>query len=218
MKPGSDKYQKEPDTERKILEAAGKVFMVKGKDGASMQDIADEAGINRSLVHYYFRSKDKLFDAIFNDLLGKVVPVVIAAFMQDIPMMKKFEIFVEKYTDTLKEMPFLPFFFFQEISLNPDRLVGLMEHSGLDTSVTIPDISKKLEDHGIKNMDPRHLIANLIGMVIFPFVARPVFQRIGFKNDPEAYDRFLEERKQEIPRFIKMALEGGKLETVSRES
>jgi len=217
MKPESNNFRQEPDTERKILEAAGKVFMVKGKDGASMQDIADEAGINRTLVHYYFRSKDKLFDAIFNNLLGKVLPVIASVFMQDIPMMKKFEFFVEKYTDMLKEMPFLPFFLFQEISLNPDRLVGLIEQGGLDTSVTIPDISKKLEEQGIKNMDPRHLIANLIGMVIFPFVGRPLFQRIGFKNDPEAYDRFLEERKEEIPRFIKMALEGG-AKNVSRES
>lgn len=211
MKPGSDNYHKEPDTERKILEAAGKVFMLKGKDGASMQDIADEAGINRTLVHYYFRNKDKLFDAIFDNLLAKVLPVLASMFMQDIPMMQKFEFFVEKYTDMLKEMPFLPFFIFQEISLNPDRLVDLVKQGGLDTSVTITEISKVLEEHGIKSMDPRHLIANLIGMVIFPFVARPMFQRIGFNNDPEAYDRFLEERKKEIPRFIKMALEGGEL-------
>jgi len=211
MKPESDNYLKEPDTERKILEAAGKVFMMKGKDGASMQDIADEAGINRTLVHYYFRSKDKLFDAIFNDLLGKVIPVVAATFMQDIPMMKKFEVFVETYTDMLKEMPFLPFFFFQEISLNPDRLVGLIQQGGVDPTVTIPDMITKLQEQGIHDMDPRHLIANLIGMVIFPFVARPIFQKIGFNDDLEAYDRFLEERKTEVPRFIKMALEGGKL-------
>ena len=208
MDPESENYQKEPDTERKILEAAGKVFMLKGKDGASMQDIADEAGINRTLVHYYFRSKDKLFDAIFNDLLGKVIPVVASTFMQDIPIMKKFEVFVELYTDMLKDMPFLPFFFFQEISLNPDRLVGLIQQGGADPTVTLPGIIKELQKQGIHNMDPRHLIANLIGMVIFPFVARPIFQKIGFKDDMEAYDLFLEERKKEVPRFIKMALEG----------
>ncbi len=209
MEPESNHYQKEPDTERKIIEAAGKVFMLKGKDGASMQDIADEAGINRTLVHYYFRNKDKLFDAIFNDLLGRVVPVIAATFMKDIPMMKKFEVFVETYTDMLKEMPFLPFFFFQEISVNPDRLVRLIQQGGVDPSVTIPEMLKKLQEWGIHDMDPRHVIANLIGMVIFPFVARPIFQRIGFNNDPEAYDRFLEERKEVIPRFIEMALKGG---------
>ena len=210
MEQETENYQKEPGTERKILEAAGRVFMLKGKDGASMQDIADEAGINRTLVHYYFRSKDKLFDSIFNNLLGKVLPVVASMFMQDVPILQKFEFFTERYTDMLKEMPFLPLFVFQEISLNPDRLVGLIKEGGLDTSVTIPEMSKKLEEQGIENMDPRHLIANLLGMVIFPFVARPMFQKIGFNDDPEAYDRFLEERKKEIPRFIKMALEGGK--------
>ena len=199
-------YEKEQGTEKKILEAAGKVFMVKGKAGASMQDIADEAGINRTLLHYYFRSKDKLFDAIFNDLFGSMVPVVAGVFMQDIPFMQKVEFFVEKYTDLLKDKPFLPFFVFQELLLNPDRLVGLAHEGGLDTSVAMQYMKGELKKYGITDTDPRHLIANLLGMVIFPFVGRPVFEKLAFQGDSEAYNDFLQERKKEIPAFIRKAL------------
>jgi len=200
-------YKTEQDTEEKILTAASKVFMVKGKAGASMQDIADEAGINRTLLHYYFRSKDKLFDAIFNDLIGSMFPVISGAFMQDIPMIRKFEIFAESYIELLKDKPFLPFFIFQEILLNPDRLVGMAREGGLDTSAAMEIMTKELSKYGITDMDPRHLIANLIGMVIFPFVGRPVFEKLAFNGDVEAYNAFLEERKKEVPRFIRMALE-----------
>ncbi|MBL7113274.1 MAG: TetR/AcrR family transcriptional regulator [Bacteroidales bacterium] len=197
---------KEQDTENKILTAASKVFMINGKAGASMQNIADEAGINRTLLHYYFRSKDKLFDAIFNDLIGTMFPVIAGAFMQDIPLIRKFEIFAESYVELLKDKPFLPFFIFQEILLNPDRLVGLARQGGLDTTVAMGIMKEELKKYGITDMDPRHLIANLIGMVIFPFVGRPVFEKLAFNGDVEAYNAFLEERKKEVPRFIRMAL------------
>lgn len=199
-------YQKEQDTEKKILEAAGRIFMIKGKAGASMQDIADEAGINRTLLHYYFRSKDKLFDAIFNDLLGTMFPVVAGIFMSDMPLIRKFEFFAEKYVDLLKEKPFLPFFIFQEVLLNPERLVGLVQEGGLNASVAMAYMKDELKKIGITDMDPRHLIANIIGMVIFPFVGRPVFERLAFQGDKEAYDAFLDERKKEVPRFVRMAL------------
>ncbi|HNA17232.1 MAG TPA: helix-turn-helix domain-containing protein, partial [Ferruginibacter sp.] len=53
------------DTEQKILESARNVFIQKGLAGARMQDIADHAGVNKALLHYYFTSKDKLFNIVF---------------------------------------------------------------------------------------------------------------------------------------------------------
>ena len=113
----------EQDTERRIMEAAARVFMQKGRLGASMQDIADEAGINRTLLHYYFRNKEKLFDTIFEKLFSKLLPAVVQALSSDLPFLEKIEIFAETYANLLNENPFLPVFVFQEISLNPDRLV-----------------------------------------------------------------------------------------------
>jgi len=208
MESNSSQHQKEPDTEKKILTAAGKVFMIKGKAGTSMQDIADEAGINRTLLHYYFRNKDKLFDAIFDDVLKKIFPIVAKVFMDKNPLFEKIESFCILYIDMLKDKPFLPFFLFQEIYINPKRLVGMIKEGGLDTFVGRESMKKELHQHGVDDMDPRHLIANLIGMVIFPFVGRPMFQKLAFNDDQEAYEIFLEQRKKEVPEFIKCALKG----------
>jgi AcrR family transcriptional regulator len=198
----------EPGTEKKILEAAGKVFMKKGRLGASMQDIADEAGINRTHLHYYFRNKEKLFDTIFEKILARIFPTMVAAFASNKPFIDKVQIFVDTYTDILLENPYLPVFVFQEMSLNPDRLAGIIQQTGLDPDIALRGLSKELESLGIVDMDPRHLIADILGMVIFPYIGRALFQKIAFKDDALAYETFLEERKIHVPEIISMEMQG----------
>ena len=206
MVPGKEEYM-EAGTERKILEAAGKVFMKKGRLGTSMQDIADEAGINRTLLHYYFRNKEKLFETIFTKILASAFPVLIKAFMSDRPLMEKIRMFVDTWTDMLKENPYLPLFVIQEISLNPDRLAGIIQQRGFDPDVMLKGLKSDMESAGMADMDPRHLIVNMLGMVIFPYIVRPLFMKVAFRDDEQAYDQFLEDRREQIPRFIHLAMQ-----------
>ncbi len=196
----------EPDTERRIMQAAAKVFMQKGRLGASMQDIADEAGINRTLLNYYFRKKEKLFDAIFDKLASRLFPALVPVLSSDRPFLEKVGVFAESYIRLLNENPFLPIFIFQEISLNPERFSRFIESAGIHPEKTLAALKKEMQKLGMPDMDPRHLFANMLGMLIFPHVARPLFQMIAFRNDPVAYDKFLEERKSQIPEFMRMAL------------
>ena len=198
----------EPDTERKILEAAGKVFMKKGRLGTSMQDIADEAGINRTLLHYYFRNKEKLFDTIFSKVLASAFPTLVTAFTSDRPLMEKIRMIVDTWTDLLKENPYLPVFVIQEISLNPERLAGFIRGVGLDPDLALQGLKKELKSFGMADMDPRHMIASLMGMILFPYIGRPLFQRLAFQDDGQAYEQFLEDRREQVPRFINLALRG----------
>ena len=198
----------EPGTEKKILEAAAKVFMRKGRLGASMQDIADEAGINRTLLHYYFRNKEKLFDTIFEKVLASAFPTMVKAFMSERPFMEKIRMFVDTWTDLLKENPYLPVFVIQEISLNPDRLAGIIQQVGLDPDMALKGLSRELESAGIVDMDPRHLIAHMLGMVLFPYIGRPLFMKVAFRDDEQAYEQFLDDRREQVPRFINLALQG----------
>jgi TetR/AcrR family transcriptional regulator len=200
--------KREPDTEKKILEAAGKVFMKKGRLGTSMQDIADEAGINRTLLHYYFRNKENLFDTIFSRVLATFFPKMVAAFASNLPFMDKIQVFVDTYTDLLNENPYLPVFVIQEISLNPDRLAGYIQQQGIDPDKALKGIAREMELYGILGMDPRHLIANMLGMVLFPYIGRTLFQKVAFKDDAEAYEAFLEGRREHVPKFISLALQG----------
>jgi hypothetical protein len=118
------------------------------------------------------------------------------------------QIFVDTYTDILLENPYLPVFVFQEISLNPDRLAGIIQQTGLDPDIALKGLSKELESFGILDTDPRHLIANMLGMVLFPYIGRALFQKVAFKDDALAYDKFLEERKKHVPEIVSMALQG----------
>ena len=63
--------EKDFSTEEKILEAAAQEFIIKGKAGARMQEIANNAGINKALLHYYYRSKDKLFESVFTVVIKR---------------------------------------------------------------------------------------------------------------------------------------------------
>lgn len=192
----------EKTTEAKILEAANTVFIRKGYSGASMQEIADEAGINKALLHYYFRSKEKLFRAGFSNVFSKFVPAVTEMMMSDKSFEEKMDLFVDNYIDTLHENPLIPLFVLQELNRDPDNLFGLMKSSGMQPQLLIKVILEEMEKGNIPKGDPRHFFINLLGLCVFPYAARPLMQRIFFDNDQEAYDAFLLERKKVIKNLI----------------
>jgi len=91
---------------------------------------------------------------------------------------------------------------------DPDRITGTIREMGFDPVNTIKGFKKEIEKIGMKDLDPRHLLASMMGMVLFPFIGRPIFQAIAFQGDAEAYDRFLEERNEQIPAFMEMVFRG----------
>src|SRR5271156_3051845 len=102
--------------EQRILAAAKKVFLLKGMDGARMQDIADEAGINKALLHYYFRSKEKLFEVIFREAMDQLFPRIIGILNADKPLFDKIESFCGEYVGMLLNNPYLPMFVMNEVN------------------------------------------------------------------------------------------------------
>ena len=105
------KKEKHQGTEEKILSAARKIFTTKGMAGARMQDIANEAGINKALLHYYYRDKEKLFETIFLEEAQKFFPKINAIFQSDDPLFLKIEKFVDEYIDEMLENPYLPWLY-----------------------------------------------------------------------------------------------------------
>ncbi|MCD4678156.1 MAG: TetR/AcrR family transcriptional regulator [Desulfobacula sp.] len=198
--------EKEKKTEQAILEAAKKVFISKGMDGARMQEIADEAGINKSLLHYYFRSKDKLFQAVFHDSFFKFLPNLVSVIQSQLPVTEKLKHFSEHYIEILLQNPEIPIFILSEISRNPSRIVEMLKNTGINPEFFAFFVQKEIEEGKIRDFDPRHLIVNILAMCIFPFVGRPILQHILFKGDNEAFEKFLEERKSTVPDFIENAI------------
>ena len=190
------------NTEQIILKAAKTVFIKKGLEGARMQEIADEAGINKALLHYYYRGKDKLFEAVFEDAFNKLLPTIIELIRSEIPLFQKIELFVQNYVDIFTENPFVPGFIMHELSRNPERIVKLISNIGIDPHILINQIEDEIKKGNIDPVNPYHLIVNMLSMCIFPFAARPIIQNLLFHNDSEEFAKFIAQRKQEVPAFI----------------
>ncbi|MBU0727943.1 TetR/AcrR family transcriptional regulator [Patescibacteria group bacterium] len=194
-------------TETLILETARVVFVEKGFDGARMQEMADKAGINKALLHYYYRSKEKLFEAVFKESIRKIVPRIFEIMSSSAPLAKKIEGFVGSYIDLLTENPHIPSFVLHELYRNPDRIGNTLLMSGIDPRGLKNRLTEQMRNENCAEIEPQQLIVNIIALCIFPFVARPILQTVLFDSDPEKYRQFLESRKQEVTRFILKALE-----------
>ncbi len=202
-----DKQKTKPDTEQQILEAARIVFIRKGLEGARMQEIADEAGINKALLHYYFRSKEKLFLHIFENALEAVFAVINESIHEDGDVFVFIETFVDHYLTVLKRNPFIPNFIFNEINSHPERMEQLTAKIKLNIPQLRHMVEKNIEQNKIISISSEHLLIDLLGMCVFPYVARPMLKEMLFHHHPDSDESFLYERKQHIISFFKKALQ-----------
>jgi AcrR family transcriptional regulator len=193
---------KNDSTEAKILEAARKVFVRKGMDGARMQEIADEAGINKALLHYYFRSKEKLFSAVFSEIFGNFFSSLGQVLVSEVSLDEKISFFTGHYIDMISANPFVPQFILNEVNRDPQSLVALVSRAGVSPNILLQVMNRQIEEEAGKKVDTRHLLVSILGMLIFPFVARPLLQLVFFDNDTNQYNAFLQERKE----FVKLMI------------
>jgi AcrR family transcriptional regulator len=189
------------NTENQILTAASQVFILKGFDGARMQAIADQAGINKALLHYYFRSKEKLFDAVFSEVAANLFPAMKQVIEAELEMKEKITFFVKMYVKTLLENPFIPAFVINTLNTNPNRFLTHIKKAGINPMLLQKQIDEEAVLGLIRPMKAEHLLVNIISMCIFPFVARPIIQNIFEMNNDE-YQLYLESRQTEIVDFV----------------
>lgn len=195
--------EKDFNTEERILEAAAQEFILKGKSGARMQEIADNAGINKALLHYYYRSKDQLFESVFTLVIKKLLLTKILHILdEETDILELIRKFTATYIDVLNNNPNIPFFILEEIHKNPGRLANAFLKAGLPVEKLFDTIRQAARDGKIRPIDPRQLIVNLISLSIFPLVGRNMIQPVLFQDDPDAFDQFLESRKTEVADFI----------------
>jgi len=194
-------------TEEKIYEAARRIFILKGMEGARMQEIADEAGINKALLHYYFRSKENLFKAVFKDIFSKFFLKVRGELFSDISAKEKLIVFIDNYIDMIQANPYVPQFIINELNRDPMVLKTLMFESGIEPQKLLEMFLNQVQSNNFSKIDPRHIVVSLLGMLIFPFAARPLLQMVYFNDDKEAYTQFLYERKEIVKDMILKIIE-----------
>lgn len=198
-----NKETKYSETEEKIIEAAQQVFIEKGSDGARMKEIAEKAGINKALLHYYFRTKDKLFEGIFKQIFRRFIPKIQETLnSEELDLFGKIEFFCQSYTNLLMKNPMIPMFILREINKNPERLAKIIKNVGIVPEIFISQVADAVKASRIISISPYQLIVNLISLAVFPIAARPLLERVLFNGDSKLYDKFLEERKKENAEFI----------------
>lgn len=187
--------------ELRILEAAEKVFYNKGKEGASMQEIANEAGITRTSLNYYFRSKDKLFEAVFRNTMSQFVPKLAELLHSSASLIEYIPRMAEIIIDSMIERPQIPVFMLAELTSNPERVPQLMNELGIHP---VQAVQKMQDDERLSKLpvDPRQVMMNLLSMCIFPFAGKPMLVSVMYKGDEEAFIEAMKERKKLIPAMI----------------
>ena len=193
------------NTEELILETARQIFMEKGMAATRMQEIADRAGINKALLHYYFRSKEKLFDEVIRNIFSELIPKIENSITDPADIHEGLSQAVEFYFDLLLQYPFLPQFIISEIYRDPGHLQkSLISKLGL--AQLAQNLINTISKHQREAFDPKQFIVSFISMIIFPFAAKPLLEMIMFDGDHEAYQKFLLERKKHLPDMIKKLL------------
>ncbi len=198
---------KKENTEEKIIDAARSVFIKKGMDGARMQEIADEAGINKALLHYYFRSKEKLFDAILGKIIKVAFPKISGIMVSDADFKTKLVQAIDAYLDIFFKHPYLPAFVLKEVSRDPNVFIKIIVKRGLNPKLVFKIIEDAMDRGEIVKMKPQHLVINIIGLCVFPFAARPIIEFVAFDEDKKATDQFFKERKAVIKEFVLRSIE-----------
>lgn len=202
------------ETEQRILEAARAVFIRRGTAGARMQEIAAEAGVNQALLHYYFRSKERLSDAVFQQMASRLFPALIQTLGADGSVEEKVDAVIALYLENLSRNPFLPGYLLSELHHHPERLPQLLAAAtGSEPGQklarvfrTLGDqIEQSVRDGQMRPISVEQFVANLISLCVFPFAARPMLSLVFGMDEPE-FARFIERRKTELPEFFRNAL------------
>src|SRR5215203_7240922 len=195
------------DTETRILDAAHTVFMRRGTAGARMTEIAREAGVNHALVHYYFRSKQRLADAVFRRAIGQFFPAMIGVLVSDAPLEEKVRRVAAAQIDMLLRNRYLPGYLIAELNHYPERAEQLLHSMSGTTPANLRarlfgTLGKQLDDAAangtLRAIRPQEFVLNLVSMVVYPFAARPLVMAI-IGMDDAMFTAAMEERKKGIP-------------------
>jgi AcrR family transcriptional regulator len=202
----TDKKQNGADdsTEEKIKAAARIVFHKKGFAAARTRDIAEEAGINLALLNYYFRSKERLFALVMIETLSEFFgSVALIINNPETSFEEKVEQFAAGYIDLIFREPDIPLFIMSEIRNNPEQLLQKVDiRNTVFNSVFTRQFGEAVEQGKIKDQNFIHFMMNFIGLIVFPFIGKPLLKAISGLTE-EQFNTLIEERKKLIPVWIK---------------
>jgi len=203
----------DPDTRERILDAAKTALLERGTSGARMQDIADEAGVNKALLHYYFRNKDTLAAAVFERELKRLMGPVLQTMASDLALEEKVSTAIGHYIERLSAFPQMPGYVLAEMHFHPERLEDLFTSVAGMAPTEMSDrvfralgrqIDEAVAEGRMRPISPQQFMVNLVSLCVFPFAARPLLVLVT--GGREQFDSMIEERRESLTEFFLGAL------------
>jgi TetR/AcrR family transcriptional regulator len=189
------------DTERDIFDAALRVFARNGQRGARMQEIADAAGINKAMLHYYFRSKEKLYEKVFAFTMRRFMDSFGASLEKAPTFEETLRVFIDGYVDFVRSNEDAMRLMVNENltggSLLGEHLREATEAGDAPPAILVETIAAAVEAGEIRRVDPDHTVLSVVSTCLFFFVARPTVQ-VMHPTAGEDWDAFVEERKEHL--------------------
>ena len=195
-----------PDTESRILQAAEEEFLLKGLEGARTTAIAERAGVTHAMLHYYFRTKNMLFERIIEEKMRNAGNIMQAVFvLGDMPLMERVKRGVEQHFDFIAANPNLPRFVIQEIYSHPERHEIMRSQVLTITKDWLCDLQRHIDESAATKatewIDARMLLLDIVSLNLFAFIGYPFVSLMfdGLVTDKKV---FFEKRKAENVELI----------------
>ena len=188
-------------TKEKIIQAAKSVFHQKGFDGARMQEIADQCGINKALLHYHFKNKETLFRAVFLGAMVEIFPAILHMLNEERPLRDKIPNVVSLYINKIADNPQLPRFVLNELSQNPQVILETIQAIDVKPTRFIEQVNREVELGNLEHTEPFQIISDIISLCAFPFIAKPMLQLLSGMNEAD-FKRFIENRKAHVSELL----------------
>ncbi|SRR5690606_5023031 len=193
--------KKEDATYELIVNTAKRLFFKEGKFNATTQEIADAAGVNRTLINYYFRSRDALFELVLQKAIEEEEKRREMIVFSDLPVREKLEQFIDYYFEQAKEYPYREVYMITQMNNEGVYAVKDKKHIKRLTEKFYVELEQEMDKGNIQKMEPIQFILNFISMLIFPVCMRPLLQNT-FELENEGYQQILENRKEVILKTI----------------
>lgn len=210
MNKTSEMDKKKPeDLESKIIEIARELFIENGFAETSMSDIAAKAGINRPTLHYYFRTKDRMFRAVFGSIVTNLIPQVQGILQQqDMPLTERVGHIIDIYFKTFMINPSLPMFLMREMHRDYNFVADFVKSMHFDKYFENirETLQREMNNGKIKPVPMRFIFLSFYSMLIAPFTAKPLCTN-ALLNEGESYSEFLTAWKPYIVNNISLLLE-----------
>jgi AcrR family transcriptional regulator len=194
----------EAETRDRILAAAHTVFIRQGTASARTQEIADEAGVNKALLHYYFGTKEALAREVVAEAQRQLFPRVFAILGDpDRPLEQKIRDVVDFEIGFLADRPYLPGFIAAEMHTNPGRLTAMITRMGAPPVRVLQQQFDQAHAAGrMRRTDARQFVVSLLASIVFPFVMRPALEKFVLGRQGGTFKHFLAERRRTLADFF----------------